>query len=152
MKNLHVCGLVTFLNFFAAPVDASLGGSADSVETDRRMLLAAPGPVIDRGAYTIKTLHSESATVREYISKSGVVFGLAWTGIRHPPRLFVLFGSHAGDFRRAVGNEPRGRGPRHHRVNGDRITVEMWGHQRRLEGRAYVTDLIPAGVNPNEIR
>lgn len=130
---------------------AALGESADSVESDRKALSAARYAATTRNAYTIQEVKSDAATVREYVSSSGVVFAVAWNGLSHPD-LSPLLGSYAGEYRQALRQIPRKPGRRHLEVKGDRVVVETWGHMRNLQGRAYAPALIPQGVRVDEIK
>jgi hypothetical protein len=135
----------------AQPVQATLGESADSVMTDRKVLTAVQATTTTRNAYTIQEISSESVAVREYISPSGMVFGIAWNGLTHPD-LTLLLGSYAGEYQKSVRQTPRKPGRRFSQIKTDRIVVEKWGHMRNLHGRAYAPSLIPPGVNVDEIK
>jgi hypothetical protein len=66
--------------------------------------------------------------------------------------LSPLLGSYAGEYDDAVRHAQRKPGRRHVQIKTDRIVVEKWGHMRNLQGRAYAADLIPPGVNIDEIK
>ncbi len=133
------------------PGDATLGGSADSVESDRRALAADRGGTTAQNGYTVQEINYGGTTVREYISSSGIVFAVAWNGLRHPD-LTALLGSYADEYRRTLQNTPRQPGVRHLSVKTDGVVVEKWGHVRDLRGRAYAPDLVPPGVTIDEIK
>jgi len=135
----------------AQPVYATLGESADSVMTDRKALSAAQIVTTTRNAYTIQEISSDSVAVREYISPSGMVFGIAWNGLTHPD-LTLLLGSYTDEYQKSLRQTPRKPGRRFSQIKTDRIVVEKWGHMRNLHGRAYVPSLIPPGVNIDEIK
>ena len=154
-KRLHALflGFGLSMTFFAAAqrTEAILGESADTVELDRKALTAVRGATTVHTNYTVHGLNSDSTIVREYISPSGVVFGIAWKGLTHPD-LAQLLGSYAGEYQEALSKTPRQQGRRHLQVKTNRIVVEKWGHMRNLQGRAYAPDLIPPGVSVDEIR
>jgi Protein of unknown function (DUF2844) len=131
--------------------EAALGESVDTVESDRKALSATRGATMAHNKYTVYEINSSSTAVREYVSPAGVVFGIAWTGLVYPD-LRQLLGSYAGEYQEALRQTPRQYGRRSLKVKTDRIVVEKWGHMRDLQGRAYVPDLIPAGVSVDEIR
>ena len=136
----------------AAPrVQATLGESVESVDTDRKALSAVRRATTVRNGYTIHAIESDSAVVREYVSSSGVVFGIAWNGMVHPD-LSQLLGSYAGEYQQALQQTPRKPGRRRLQVKTDRVVVEKWGHMRNLQGRACAPALIPPGVNIDEIK
>ena len=131
--------------------DAALGESADSIASDRMSLSAVRGAAKVLGNYTIQTIESDSATVREYISPSGLIFGVAWNGLIHPD-LTQLLGSYAGEYQKVLRQTQHKAGRRSIRVKTGHIVVEKWGHMRNLQGRAYVPALIPQGVAVDEIK
>ena len=135
----------------AQRVQAKLGESADSVESDGKALSAVRHAVTVHNGYTVQEIHSDSTNVREYVSSSGVVFGVAWNGLTHPD-LTQLLGSYLGEYQDALRQTPRNQGGRRLQVKTSRIVVEKGGHMRNLQGRAYVPALIPAGVSVDEIR
>jgi hypothetical protein len=135
----------------AAPAWASLGGTADSVEADRRALSAVRRATVERAGYTVHEFEVGATRVREYLSPAGVVFGVAWGGLTHPD-LDTLLGSHAAAWREADREAPRLPGRRHRTVATRNLVVEKWGHMRNLRGRAYDPALLPPGVSADEIR
>ena len=135
----------------AGQVQATLGEFAASVESDRKALSAVQSSGEVRNGYTIQEVSSDSTVVREYVSSSGVVFGIAWNGLTHPD-LNQLLGSYAAEYLEALQQTARKPGYRHLQVKTGRIVVEKWGHMRNLRGRAYVPALIPPGVSVDEIR
>jgi hypothetical protein len=132
-------------------VQAALGESADSVDLDRKALSAVRGVTTVRNGYTVHAIESASAVIREYISSSGVVFGIAWNGMLHPD-LTQLLGSYTSEYREALQQTPRNPGQRRLQVKTDRLVVQKWGHMRNLQGRAYAPALIPPGVSIDEIK
>ncbi|MGD1074608.1 MAG: DUF2844 domain-containing protein [Thermodesulfovibrionales bacterium] len=157
MKRRTLYALWLALGFLAAfqaaasRVEATLGESVESVDADRKALSGARGAATSRTGYSVREIESGSVIVREYVSPSGVVFGIAWNGLTHPD-LTQLLGSYAGEYREALQRTPRGPDRRRLRVKTEQIVVEKWGHMRNLEGRAYAPALIPPGVRIDEIR
>lgn len=90
IMNRRLCALFLGLGISVAILaaahvaHAALGESADSISSDRKVLSAVRGAATARNGYTIQTIESDSTTVREYLSPSGVVFGIAWNGLVHP--------------------------------------------------------------------
>jgi hypothetical protein len=132
-------------------VQAALGESADSIASDRQALSAERGNTFSYDGYTVQEIDTTSVAVREYISSSDVVFGIAWNGFIRPD-LTQLLGSYANEYQQALRQTPRVRGRRSVRVKTAHIVIEQWGHMRNLHGRAYVPALIPPGVSIDEIR
>jgi nitroreductase len=104
-----------------------------------------------RNLYSVHEIQSGGVTVREYVSSSGLVFGLAWNGRVHP-ELGALLGSYKAEYQDGLKASPRKKGQRAHAVRGARVVVEKWGHMRNLKGRAYDPALLPAGVKADEIK
>ena len=142
-----------FLTFFATAqrIEATLGESVNTVQSDRKVLSGVRGATTAHNCYSVHEFESNSTTVREYVSPEGIVFGLAWQGLVEPD-LTQLLGNYAEEYRQAVRKAHHRRGSRRSRVKTDQIVVEKWGHMRSLQGRAYVPDLIPPGVSVDEIR
>src|SRR5208282_3333505 len=145
--------LVLSVAMFAAAhrVQATLGGSADSIESDRKALAAVNRGVTARNGYTVQEIYSEANTVREYVSSSGIVFGIAWNGLVYPD-ITQLLGTYTGEYQKALQQTLRQKGSRHLRVQSPGVIVEQWGHMRSLQGRAYAPALIPSGVSVDEIK
>jgi hypothetical protein len=144
-------GLLVAVSMITQRVQATLGETADSVETDRRVLSASRGATTVHNGYSVHQVHSASVVVREYVSSSGVVFGIAWKGLRDPD-LTHLLGSYSNAYRDALRKTPRQHGRHPLEVKTDQVVVERWGHMRDLQGRAYAPVLIPPGVSIDEIR
>ena len=146
-------GLVLSVAIFATAhrVDATLGESVDSVQSDREALSAVRGTITVGNGYTVQEIESDSTLVREYVSPSGIVFAIAWNGLVHPD-LTKLLGSYAGEYEQALQQTPREWDRRRLVVKTNRVVVEKWGHMRNLQGRAYVPALIPPGVSVDEIK
>jgi len=130
---------------------AALGESVDSVESDRKAFSAVRGAITAHNEYTVHQVDSDSTTVREYVSTSGLVFAVAWNGLAHPD-LTQLLGSYEDEFQRTLRETPREPGRRRLQVKTNQVVVEEWGHMRNLQGRAYVPALIPSGVSVDEIK
>jgi len=136
----------------AQQVGATLGESVDSVESDRKALSGVKRATTVRNGYTVQEFALDGTFVREYLSPSGIVFGIAWNGLTYPD-LTPLLGSYAGEYQTALRQTPRKPGLRRDQVvKTDRVVVERWGHMRNLQGRAYAPALIPPGVSLDEIK
>jgi hypothetical protein len=159
MTNRLMVGIVAgwlMLTQAAGTVWAALGQPASSVQTDQRMLGAAPGAVSaltqqPAGAgYSVAQLQtSAGTTVLEYLRPDGIVFGVSWRGPQ-PPDLSVLLGSY---FTRYQSGTPQVAGSiRYQTVTADDLVVQTGGHMLDLWGRAYVPSLLPAGVSEEVVR
>jgi hypothetical protein len=148
---LCLCLSVALL-VIARQTKATLGESADSVASDRKALSAVQRAITVRNGYTVHEFALDGTIVREYVSSSGIVFGIAWNGLSYPD-LTPLLGSYASEYQAALQQRPRRPGHRRYQmVKTDRIVVEKWGHMRNLQGRAYAPALTPPGVSIDEIK
>jgi hypothetical protein len=130
---------------------AALGGAPESVESDRRTLMAAARSTQRGSTYTIHELQSGLLRIREYVSPAGVVFGVAWNGPT-PPDLDQLLGDYAPEWRQATAATARQPGHGFRTVRGPNVTVVRWGRMGHLRGRAWAGALVPAGVDVDEIQ
>ena len=144
-------GIWAFVLATVHSVPATLGESAASIRSDRKVLSAANRAETVHNDFTVQEIRTGSTTVREYISPSGIVFGVAWNGMVRPD-LTQLLGSYASEYHEALRGIPHNRGRSRLDVKTGRVVVQQWGHMRNLQGRAYVPSLVPAGVNVDEIR
>ena len=148
---LVILGFSVIILASAQRAQSTLGGSVDSIEADKKALSAVQGALVSYPGYTVQEINSAGNTVRQYVSPSGVVFGIAWSGLV-PPDLTQLLGSYAREYEEALQQTPRQKGSRHLRVETPGVIVEKWGHMRNLQGRAYAPALIPPGVSVDEIK
>jgi Protein of unknown function (DUF2844) len=136
----------------ASPLFAELGGNATSVEADRAKMEATLRTT-SKQLYTIHEMHTANdVTVREFVSPAGKVFGVAWQGASRPD-MQQLLGTYFDQYRQAVQSKTAqrvGRGPLVIQQPG--FVLQMGGHMRALVGRAYLPQMVPAGVQVEEIR
>jgi len=130
------------------PAFAALGGDESSIQADQAQMHASLRTTTT-AAYTVHELQAPTGhLVREYLSPSGTVFGVAWQGPSKPD-LKQLLGSHFDELQQATPARVR-RGPVVIRQPG--LVFEMGGHPRAFAGRAYIPELLPAGVQADAIR
>jgi hypothetical protein len=152
-RKLALAGLLAGFLLAAAAISAraGLGGDDASVESDASVLQGkmaqSSGQEPDQSkSYSIKTfVTANGVTVREYVARSGAIFGVAWQG-RRPPDLSVLLGSYYPEYVAASGLNQHAN--LHHEVMaGPNSIVFLHGHMGHLVGRAYVPSLAPSGVD-----
>ncbi len=148
---LFLCAALIVAALAARPALAALGEPADSIASDQKALSALRSSSTAHKNYTVQVVGSDAVTVREYISPSGIVFGVAWNGMTRPD-LTQLLGTYFTEYQQARKQAPPKPGRRFSRVKTDRVIVETWGHMRNLQGRAYAPALIPSGVTIDEIK
>lgn len=127
---------------------ATLGEPAQSTETDRASMMAS-ARMLPATAFTIHELQTPSGTtVREFVSPSGVVFAVAWRGPTMPDLKQAL-----GRYFDRYATSDNKQGGLHNRVVSDSdLVVQSSGRMRLFTGRAYIPQLLPSGVTPDQIR
>jgi len=130
---------------------AVLGDNAASVLTDQAQMKGTLRSV-DNHTYVTHEITSGSGTVvREFVSPAGVVFGVAWEG-QFPPDLQQLLGPYYQPAQQATTPEQQqGRRCAPVVIETPGLVVHESGHMRSFQGRAYVPQLVPQGVEASEI-
>jgi hypothetical protein len=142
----HLPALFLALLLGSAPAWASLGDSVASVHSDSARMRGEVSTAAMEG-YTIHLIDSPDGTqIREYVSPSGLVFGVAWQG-PFMPNLSQLLGTYFAQFQQAAASSPARR-RRALAVHTGALVVESGGHMRGFHGRAYLTTLMPANLSP----
>jgi len=134
---------------WASHAQAALGEDADSVTTDQ-VRLQAKLQLVQNEDHTVHELQLPTGgRVRQFVGTTGKVFAVSWSGDWRPD-LSALMGKHYDRFLAAMKGRPKGRGPVRIEIPG--LVVVMGGHQRAFFGHAYLTDLVPKGFHPEDIR
>ena len=142
----------------ATPAFAVLGDNAASVLNDQARMKGTLRSV-DKQTYVMHEITaSYGAKVREYVSPSGVVFGVAWDG-QFPPNFDQLLGPYFQQVQQASAQQKaadeangqiRRRGPAVIQTPG--IVFSQSGHMHSYHGVAYIPQSIPQGVTASDIR
>ncbi len=132
------------------PAPAALGGDVSSVETDAAQFhgTARIMKMTTHSVHEIRT--ATGVTVREYVSPSGQVFGVAWQG-RANPDLQQVLGNYYEQLLTARRSPGQVRG-RPFILEQPNLVVQISGTMRAHFGRAYDPKLLPALVQPEDIR
>jgi hypothetical protein len=124
-----------------------------SVQIDQARIQGSLMRVTTSNTFTVHELRaSTGTTIREFVSSSGKVFGVAWDGPTIPDLRQVLgdyFQSYV-KLAQAAQKKRAGHGPV--RIEAPTFVVEQSGHPRAFTGRAYVPQLMPAGVGTEVVR
>ena len=144
------CGLLAVR---VLPALAALGDNVASVSKDRVHLHAQLKGVTSSVGFTVHEIEAPAGTlIREYISPSGTVFAVSWSGPTKPD-LQQLFGNYFSQYASASSSVRHGGATRRHfEVKQPDLVVESNGRMRAFRGRAYVPSLMPSGVTPGDIR
>jgi hypothetical protein len=134
------------------PARATLGGDLTSVHDDQ-MKMRGTLRTTSKDSYNVHEIQAANGIVlREYVSPSGSVFGVAWQGRSHPD-LRQVFGAYYDRYVQAVHAQRaqrHGHGPL--LLQQPDLVVQMSGHMRSLAGKAFLPQGLPAGVHAEEIR
>ncbi len=134
------------------PAFGGLGDDASSVQVDQLHFRGSLRTTHSDG-YTVHEIESGNGIiVREYVSPSGKVFAVAWQG-PWLPDMRQLLSTYFQQYQQAQQqqmNSHTGRKPLAIRQPG--LVLQSGGHMRAFKGRAYIPDLLPAGVTPEEIQ
>ncbi len=134
------------------PALASLGGDVTSVQADQARMQGSLR-TSSGNSYTIHEIQAATGVVvKEYVSPTGKVFAVTWQGPFHPD-LRQLLGTYFDQFTQAEQTQHaqrRGHGPVSIQQAG--LVVQMSGHMRSFSGKAYVPQMLPAGIHAEDIR
>jgi len=152
MKSIIRSGLPLLLLGLCAPSAATLGEDVESVRVDQAQLEAAL-EVTGAAGFSVHLMRLPSGTVvKEYVSPSGIVFAISWQGPTLPDLRQVL-GRYFEQYVATVRSPDIGSGSRRTQsTQGSGLVVQSGGHMRAFFGRAYLTQLLPRGVLPEEIQ
>jgi hypothetical protein len=149
---VKVAGIAILTLALGLPSFAALGGDVSSVHADQANMKASI-KTSARQAYTLHEIKTPmGTTVREFVSADGRVFGVAWHGPSMPPMQQIL-GTYFQQFSAGVQAHHAahvGRSPL--RIQQPGLVVQSSGHPRGYFGTAYVPEMLPQGVTPDQIR
>jgi hypothetical protein len=134
------------------PSGASLGGDVASIQADQAHMRGTMRTTA-KESYSVQEIQGESGTVvREYVSAAGKVFGLAWQS-PWGPDMRQLLGSYFDQYTQAAKAQTRPRyGRRPLIIEQPGFVVQVGGHPRAFVGKAYVPEMLPAGVKAEDIQ
>jgi preprotein translocase subunit SecG len=131
---------------------AGLGEDASSVQADW-VRMQGSVRTTQTQAYTVHEIQTATGTVvREYVSPSGKVFGVAWQG-PWPPNMRQILATYFEQYQRAAQAQANLRvGRRPLLIEQPGLVVQSGGHMRSFGGRAYIPDMLPQEVGAEAIR
>ena len=135
----------------SVPAFASLGGNVNSIEADRARMNASVN-VTQQANYAVHEMQSPGGTtVKEFVSPDGNVFAVSWQG-QFPPQMQQILGSYFNQYSAAISAQPKHYGHRPLNIQQPGLVIQTGGHMRSYFGRAYVPDMLPAGVKADDIK
>jgi hypothetical protein len=151
MNSKTILGLSAILAL-PFPLSASLGGDVSSVQADQ-LKMQASLRTTSADSYTVHEMQTPAGVaVKEYVSPAGRVFAVTWQGAFHPD-LRQLLGAYFDQYTQAVQeqrSERRGHGPVLIQLPG--LVVQITGHMRSVRGKAYIPQMLPAGIRSEDLR
>jgi Protein of unknown function (DUF2844) len=134
------------------PAFAGLGQDVSSVPADQVQLKGTLRST-QTPAYTVHEIRAATGTVvREFVSPSGKVFGVAWQG-PWPPNMRQILATYFEQYQQAAQAQMNSRpGRRPLMLEQPGLVVQSGGHMRSFAGRAYVPDMLPPEVSAEVIR
>ena len=132
----------------ASPAFAGLGGAPMTEAANNQARIVKRAMAATSGSVNEVTT-TDGTVVREYVSAQGKVYAVTWNGPIMPD-LQALFGEHFVTFQQ----ETKAMRPRHGalRITRPDLVIYSGGHMRAFQGRAYLPQLLPAGVNIEELQ
>ena len=137
----------------AVPARAALGDTVASVQADR---VSMKGQLRTRSepGYSVQEITAANGVlVREFVSASGVVFAVSWSGPAMPD-LRQTLGTYFSQYRTSVQAQRAAgqRGGHHHvEIRAPSLVVHAGGHMRQYFGMAYVPSLVPQNLSISDL-
>jgi hypothetical protein len=154
MKTTHLAAFAALAVLSAAawPTSAfaALGGTADTVQSDRMKMKVAARSMKSAANYTVQELQLASGTtVREYMGAGGIVFGVAWKGPVKPDLRQIL-----GQYFSTLSDPSAVKYSNHTQMHlqKDDLVIHSSGHMRAFAGQAYLSSALPQGVAASDIQ
>jgi hypothetical protein len=134
------------------PAYAELGGDESGISRDAavtRMALRAVAPSEKRFHMHELSDPIRNVRVRQYANPDGKVFGVAWDGPTKPDLSQVL-GPYFTRYTNATAGHSLVRQLRS--IDQPDFVLRVSGHMRHFTGSAWVPNLVPANVDPTEVK
>jgi hypothetical protein len=152
VNSFRAAVLSVSLVLLGLPAFAGLGEDSSSVEADQAHM-QGQRRITQASSYSVHEIKAPTGTIiREYVSPSGQVFGVAWQGPWLPDMRQIL-ASYFETYRQASdaqANSHTGRRPLV--IKQPDVVVRSGGHMRSFSGQAYVPALLPKGVTAATIQ
>jgi hypothetical protein len=155
-KVFRAIGPLAFVQlFFVTHAMASLGGSIESIESDRKAFegkLRAMTSENSQKKYSVHEISRDGTQVFEYALPNGTVFAVSWRGPTQPD-LSVLLGDYFHEYQEIAssGRTAQRRGRSARVIRSKNMVIERAGHMRDVRGKAYLPNLMPKEVKPEDL-
>jgi hypothetical protein len=152
-------GVMAALIFVFLPsASASLGGTPNSVETDRARMNASH-QIMQHDSYAVHEIKAPQGTViNEYVSTDGRVFAVSWHG-QFPPSMQQILGTYFDQYVAALKaqaqlsqSQPRVYGHRPLNLQLPGLVVQTSNRTGAYFGRAYIPDMLPQATIVGQIQ
>jgi len=135
------------------PAQAGLGDTVASVQADRVSMKGQLRTRSEAGYSVQEITAANGVLVREFVSPSGMVFAVKWSGPAMP-NLQQTLGTYFAQYRTSV-QAQRATGQRagHHHIEirAPSLVVHAGGHMRQYFGLAYVPSLVPQNLSISDL-
>ena len=128
----------------ARPAHATLGGDVASVQANQEHLGASRQVAKLPSGERHDLLLPSGTFVHEYVSTTGAVYAVTWSGPRIPDLRELLGPS----FTQLERGEVRRNGLHRMSFSGSDLEIRSMGRRGAFAGRAWVPSLVPPGVHP----
>ncbi len=119
-------------------------GHSVSIKSSQAISSAKPS------SYEIKKIITQDdIEIHEYLTRSGLVFGVAWRG-ESKPDLAPLLGNFFGRYQTALSQLTSGRTPV--AIQSSDFVLQTGGRMNDFFGLAFLPTLAPQGVSINDIK
>ena len=132
------------------PAWAALGQYEGSISVDQQAMKSEDHVQV-LPAYKVHVLTNKGATVREYVSPKGMVFGISWGG-KFLPDLNQLLGDYVTVLQSATKAQTSIKHLRGLSVKTSDFVYSNFGHTGLWTGTAYVPSLVPSNVSTGVVR
>lgn len=149
IQNKSKTDLVFALLLMTTSSFAGLGDHEVSIKNDR-VALKGKLQVIAKENFTIHEIKMGSTNAREYVLPNGIIFAVTWRGIAEPD-LTVLLGSYFEGYEKTASLKKERKRGVPHSVKTNQAVIEKSGHQRDVRGKAYLPELMPKDLSPEEL-
>ncbi len=147
MSLISRMGIAFLVLSLSLPAFAALGGDVASVHEDQAHMKGTL-KTTQAEAYSIHEISAPgSVVVKEYATAAGKVFAITWHG-QFIPNMQQLLGTYFDQYSLAAKTQRESQyGHRPLNIQQPGLVLQTGGHMRAYQGRAYVPEMVPQGVN-----